>query len=111
MGKVQTSTKIENLSDIEDVKRYTSIALDAIVDEVNGNLTVKDNLSMKLVSVTFTVSNSEILISHGLGRAPLGFLVASLTNAATIYDGVSENGATNYYLRASATCGAKVLFF
>lgn len=111
MGKVQSSSKIENLPDLDEVKRYTSIALDDIIDNINGNLTVRDNLSMKLVSATFTASNTEIVVAHGLGRTPQGYLVASLTGAATIYDGVSENNMTNYFLRSSAVCGARILFF
>lgn len=111
MGKIQSSSKIENLPDLDEVKRYTSIALDDIIDNINGNLTVRDNLSMKLVSVTFTAANTELLVAHGLGRTPQGYLIASLTNAATIYDGTSENGIVNYYLKSSAICGARVLFF
>ena len=69
-------------------------------------------------SVTFpSATPSVVRVSHGLGRVPLGYLVASIDAGQVVYTHASSFTATDspsdviYLATATGGCTAKVYFF
>ena len=57
-------------------------------------------------------ANTEFAVTHNLGRVPFGFIVLSVSVAATIYQdlGGTAWSATTAYFKASAASVAYVIF-
>lgn len=110
MSKVQASPDLATIED-KDVKKYVSLALNDIVDKVNGKLELGVNVSGKILSAIFTAANTDTVFAHGLGRVPVGYIRVSASASMVIYNGSSANTSTNLILRSSATGTAGVYVF
>jgi hypothetical protein len=82
---------------------------------INGNLgfgdgTNTDNISGVWKSVTITLADTDITVTHNLGRIPVGYLVMSKTQACDIYDGSVAPTTTQITLKGSVA-GAIVKLF
>ena len=93
----------------EDIALYTSMALTEIIQVINGNLSLADNFSGKILTITFSTANVEVATPHGLGRVPSYYIVLGSSVATNIYDGSSANTAQLLYLRASVSATVRVL--
>lgn len=62
----------------------------------------------KAVADTGTV-DTEFAVAHGLGRTPVGFLVANKDQPADVYDSGTAWDGTNIYLKCSAANAALLL--
>jgi hypothetical protein len=109
MGRVTSQPNIANLSTPEEIARFTSIAVNDLNTQINGNIEFGLNIKSSTVDVEFGAANTDVRAPHGLGRIPIGFLVAGLNVAATIYNGSQANDASFVYLRSSAPCTAKII--
>lgn len=111
MSRLSAKPNLSNVTDLEDLKRYTQQFLSDVFDRVNGQLEYDLNLRTKTVSVTFAASNTQVAVGHNLGKTPTGFIVAGLSVSATIYNGTTAFDKSNIYIKASAPCTAKVIIF
>lgn len=109
MTKIQSATDVSNLKDIEQLKRFVSIALNEFKDIVNGNLTFGENIKTKLLNVTF--SGVEASVSHGLGFVPNGYIIVGKSGDFNVYNGTTAWTTTNLFLLASGNGSAKILVF
>lgn len=96
----------------QDVVRVTN----DIIKIINGGLDLRANFSetTKIVNVNFTAADSEVAISHGLGKTPRGYWVTSfgtLTGAASVYNGTSGWTPDTIYLKCTQVVSADVMFF
>lgn len=59
------------------------------------------------------LTTADTLVSHGLGRTPLGYIIIGLNANATIYTSPTTNNASTatLILRASGNVTANILFF
>lgn len=57
----------------------------------------------KATGATPGTANTEFAIAHQLGRIPIGFIVASVDQAAIIYKSTTSWTKTNIYLKCNAT--------
>lgn len=89
--------------DVPELKKFLSIFGDNVVETINGNLDFSTNFNGKLMSVTFSSANSDVAVSHGLGRVPSGYLVYSRSASMVVYNGSSPSTSSVIYLKASAT--------
>lgn len=109
--KITATNDFTNLETLEDVKRYASIAVGQIKDALNGLLTFQDNFQSQIVSVSFASVNTDVQISHSLGRVPTGYLHIRSTAAMVLYDGASANTDALLYIRSNGVGTATVLIF
>ncbi len=108
MGKISAKPNVSNCTDWKDLMRYVSQFLQDCFNQVNGNLTFQDNISSRVIPVTFPVANATVIVPHGLGRVPLMWTSGSISASSVIYQ-ISQADQNNVYLAASAICSAKIL--
>ena len=108
MAKINAKVELHNIETLEELVRFSSIALANIRDQVNGNLTFQDNISNRIIGATFVSANTTLQIQHSLGRVPLMWLTGNVSADSVIYQ-TREADQDFVYLAASAACGAKIL--
>lgn len=111
MGKIKTPLTISNVETLEDLRRYTSQALDEIVGAINGRISLSDNVQATIKSVTFSGANATVSVDHGLGTSPSGYFVVGLSTAITVFDGNRSSDSANLYVQASGAGTARLLIF
>ena len=109
--KIKVPQDISNIQDFENFRRYCSVAVKQLVDAVNGNVDFVDNCGTSLVPANFTASNSELMVPHGLGRIPNGWIVVSPTAAMQVYKGTNADTETDVYVKSSAIGSCSLLIF
>jgi hypothetical protein len=109
MGKINAKPNVSNCTGWEDLMRYTSQFLQDCAAQVNGNLTFKDNLSIRLVGATFPTAFGTVIVPHGLGRTPQMWWSGSQVGSTAVISETRPADSNNVYLAASAICGAKIL--
>lgn len=95
----------------EDLQKYLAIFGAAVVQTINGNLDFSTNFNCKLHSVTFGAADTNVAVTHGLGRVPAGYITYKATAALVVYDGSTASTTSEFYLRASAIGVASVIVF
>lgn len=106
-----TASPDVNKSKPEDLPLYTALALTEIIQVINGNLSLADNFSGKILSIRFSTADVEVATPHGLGRVPSYYIQMGSTVATNIYDGSSANTAQLLYLRASVAATVRLVVF
>lgn len=110
MGKVTASTDIDQVKE-EDRARFTDLALQDIVAQINGELTFGENIKCRFLSVTFSSANTEVQVSHTLGKVPRGYLCFSSSAAARVYDGDSDSTSSAIFLKSDAPATVGLIVF
>lgn len=108
--KIKAFDDISNVEGEEEIKRYVTQFNQAVKDAINGNIDFVDNCRTNIVSITFSASNTDTTVGHGLGRVPQGYILVGSSSAMSVYNG-SGNTASQVTLRSSATGTASVLLF
>lgn len=111
MPLVQASPDILNLKDDAERFRYIQLALQDIIQQINGNIEIPTNLKANLVNVTFATANDDTSVSHGLGRVPQGYIELDKTEAMSIYRGSGLTNSLVISLRSSAAGRINILFY
>jgi len=109
--KLNAVQNVSNVDTVTDLARYTSITLDQIESILNGGITFLDNFQASIVNVSFTMANTEMQISHTLGRVPSGYILINASAAMIIYNGGSANTANDIFLKSSAVGSGQILVF
>jgi len=109
--KLKLPLDLKSVGSFEDLRRFTSLCIKEIVDLVNGSIDVVDNLSVSLVSVTFSGASTTVEVSHTLGRVPRGYLVAKLSTGIVVFDGNGTNTDALFYVQATGAGTATLLVF
>lgn len=110
MSKVQASSDLSTI-DESDIKKYVTLVLQDIVDKVNGKLELGVNVSGKVLSFTFAAANSDTSVAHGLGRVPVGYLLAGSSASMSVYNGSIANTASSLTIRSSTAGTASIYVF
>lgn len=107
MAKIIPSS-VSNVTGVEDLKRFSDILFQSIIQQVNGNLSFTDNLSVSFLDVSFTSTSTETAFSHTLGRVPVMWIVGNQSASGSVYQ---TKGATDklIYLASSAVLTAKIV--
>lgn len=109
--RLKTLLETSNLDSTEQIIRYVSIIKDQIYQIVNGKIEFDLNIWSSTVDVTFTAANTEVAVSHGLGRVPTGYILVKSSAATALYDGTTTNTASTIYLKASVAATVKIIVF
>ena len=96
----------------EDKKESSlTLFLKDIYTILSKGIVFQDNFRGVILNVTFTASNTNTTITHGLSYTPTKYIVLSRSANFVVYDGSTNADLTNFYLRASATGTISVLIF
>lgn len=68
-----------------------------------GNGTTVDNISGVWVLVTFAAANTDQLVTHNLGRIPVGYLLMTKSASCDVYTGSVGATKTQITLRGTTT--------
>lgn len=110
MAIIRSSEQITNVADINEKFRYIQIFLQDVKETVNGNLELAVNNRLNIKTVLFSQANTDVVIEHGLGRIPNGYIVVGLNSSAVIFEGPLQKTVTTIGLRATVNCTAKLIF-
>lgn len=110
MSKVTASTDIDNVK-TEEIARYVDIALQDIVDKINGNLDFQTNFNGILVTVAFATANANTPVTHNLGRQAVGYAQQASTAAMSLYNGTSPSTSSTIYLKSSGVGTVTILIY
>ncbi len=69
-----------------------------------------ENISGSFQVVTTSGADTEVAVAHGLGAAPIGFLVLRQDKAGTFYDSGTAYDDTNIYIKCSTATVTATLF-
>jgi hypothetical protein len=111
MPKLVNNFNYSNIEQTGDMARFLTISGGELFDTINGNLEFGQNIRTSLVTVNFTAANTQVQVTHGLGRVPQGYFFAGGNAAATIYDGTITNTDTFLYVKSSAIANVRILVF
>lgn len=106
--KIKATPDLSNVKGVEEVQRFATIVLKEIVEVLNGNVRFDDNLSANIISVNLTGS-TQVAVSHGLGRVPLGYIVVKAPSALSVFDGDSENTTETLYIKSNTSAAISLL--
>lgn len=110
MSKITASSEFDR-ADEKEVMRLITIWAEQVAQTVNGKLDLASNFNGVQLSVAFSAANTNVQISHGLNRAPIGYIVTKLSASMIVYDGTSANTGTTLNLRSSAAGTAGVFVY
>lgn len=111
MGLIQASSQFTNVDKDEDKFRFIQVFQQQVQSVVNGKIEFVSNIQSKLKQVTFTATDTDTSIDHGLGIIPNGYFIVGLSAAMIIYDGSLETTSSVIFLRSSAIGIASIMFF
>lgn len=69
-----------------------------------------ENISGSFQVVTTAGADTEVTVAHGLGSAPIGFIVLRQNKSASFYDSGTAYDATNIYIKCSTATVTATLF-
>lgn len=106
-------TASPNISQVEEkeLPKFLELFCSDVTDTVNGGLDFQTNFNCKLVSVTFSATNTDTAVAHGLGRAPAGAIRYGGSAAGQVYDGSVAPSANLIYLKCTAAGTANLIVF
>lgn len=110
MSKIKTYQNLSEVTSWEELKRFASASISQIIDEINGRLTLTENVKTSLVTMEFP-SATQIRAVHTLGRVPIGYIQVGASAAITVYDGTTANDFESIYLRSTGAGTVNVLVF
>ena len=110
MGLIKTPQTVSNTTSWEELKRFIAQVVEPLVTEVNGRLQFTSNMQTTLTTITFTATNTDTPIDHGLGSVPVGWFLVSPSAAMQVYQ-VTASTDKVLTLRSSAIGTAQVLAF
>lgn len=109
--KVNSVQDISNVQDFEQLRRFSARLFKQISEILNGEVNFTDNFRASIAEVEFTAANTEQRITHGLGKAPIGYIAIGKSANMNLYDGETDTTQTEIYIQSSATGTAKILIF
>lgn len=75
-----------------------------------GDGTLRDNLDGAWATTTFALANTDVTLTHNLGRVPVGYIVMTKSQAGDVYTGSIASTKTQITLRCSVA-GTTVSLF
>jgi len=79
-------TDLQNVSNVQALRRFVGAALNSIVLQLNGKLDIVDNLRASgPISVSFSSANEPVKIIHGLARQPVGYWLIKQDFSGSVY--------------------------
>lgn len=100
---------------IPDLQLQDPVATKQVREVAEAVHTLQDTVTeYSIISVTFPAAGVDVEVTHGLGRAPLGYYPIRKSAACDIYDGTPAPNRTNtrtVVLRGTAVATCVLRFF
>lgn len=81
---------------ISELKLQDPVATKQVAQVVEAVHALQDTITeYAIVSVTFLAPDTDIEVTHGLGRAPLGYYPIRKSAACDVYDGTAPANRSN----------------
>lgn len=110
MSNITANADFDQVAKESALKWITIFAKD-VVHNVNGNLDFQRNFRCKFVQVTFGTVNIETAITHGLGFVPTGYIPVKLSNAGSVFTGITPWTGDVIYLARNTAGTVTLLIF
>lgn len=106
MSRVTQIAQLQSAPSIEELRRFTTMAIAAIIAQVNGRLDFVDNVRASgPLPVSFPIAGVTISVPHSLGRTPVGYIVLTQDVAGNVIlppEGTSNWNPTHIFVQASS---------
>lgn len=102
MGRIKVPQSVSNTMDLEGLRRFAAKTLSDVVDEFNGKIDFQENIRAKVHDIVFVNADADTRINHGLDYVPAGYIVASLSKAAIVYNGDQASTRASIFLKCNA---------
>lgn len=111
MGKVTLVGECPKTDKVDELREWISSLSKDLVQQINGNITIFDNLKVNVLDVTFLFANTDTTIRHTLGKVPTGYWLVKTNVATQLYTGDLPATTTDLTLKATTSAITKVLVF
>lgn len=108
---IKSLRSVHNVADLEELKRWTAVALEEIQNIVNGKLEFIVNIKSQSIQASFVSANTDLTLSHGLGKTPIGAILIRSSAAMALYDGTVSWNENSICLKSNAVGDATILVF
>lgn len=109
--KIKTTQDVSNVKTWEELKKFSSNVFGALLAEINGRLSLTENLLAQRLEYRFTAGGVEVGVAHGLGFIPNGYIQIKADGGVIVYDGATANTRDTLYLKATGAGIVSVLVF
>lgn len=106
MSTVKIRPIVTNVSTWEELRRFTAMALQSLIQTINGGLEFGFNIHSSRVVAALTTT--EVRVPHRLDKVPTGFIVINLDAGEVVFSGVTPWTATEIYLQATGAVNATI---
>ncbi len=111
MAKITTHPDLSNITDPNEFMARGSGIVKDTVDQVNGGLEFDKNLNTQTVSVVFPTANTDVAVSHNLGRTGVKYFIGGKSVDCSVFDGSRAQTKTTIYLRSTQPATVTVVLF
>lgn len=98
MSRLKYHPDLSNIKDLDLLVKYTSQAISQLQDIIDGGIDFDLNIASQTIVVTFSASNTEILVNHTLNRTGLKFIVVDKSVTCDVYHNAKRDNASQICL-------------
>lgn len=102
MAKLTTFTDLGRIQDATEFIRFASGAFVEMQSIINGKIEFDLNIASQTKVVFFPSANTDLTLSHNLGKSSINYLVTQKTAPCDIYNGVTKTTDNLVSLRSNA---------
>jgi hypothetical protein len=113
MGRINTvATLLQKVATLEDLRRFSGAALDAILTQLNGKIDFGDNIRADGPVELELTASTPTRVFHNLGRAPIGYLIVEQSaHGSVIHPTGSEFEWTSQQIFIQSSVDMTIKFF
>lgn len=102
MAKLTTFTDLGKITDPLEFIRFASGVFREMQSIINGKVEFDLNIASQTQTVYFPSANTDLSISHNLGKSNINYLVAQKTGPCDIYNGSAVTTTSTVALKSNA---------
>jgi hypothetical protein len=110
MSKITQDSGVDKIQEPKEQIRFITQFFENVKQLINNGLSFADNFNTKILTLTFSATNTDTALVHGLGRAPVGYLILRRSANMVVY-GATANTSSIIYLKSSAAGTVTVSVF
>lgn len=101
MAKITTPSDFSQIQDAPTFMRMCSQFINDLVSLINGKIEFDSNLKTQSMSVTFSAANTDLAVSHSLGKSSVKYIVTSKSKSCDVFNGLAANTTNKLYLQCT----------
>lgn len=111
MAKVTQNDRLGTIKDPLEFIRQAATLLSDIVLMINGKIEFGDNIKSQVVSVSFTASDTDTAVNHGLNKTGVNYFPTTKNVTCDIYSGNRSANNQTIYLRSTQVASVTLVLF